>query len=64
MNHSTDFSTFQSTFAIGDRKVGPGQPVFIIAEAGVAHFGDMGLARDLVDLAAEGGADAFKNSIL
>ena len=60
MNHSTDFSTFQSTFAIGDRKVGPEQPVFIIAEAGVAHFGDMGLARDLVDLAAEGGADAFK----
>jgi N-acetylneuraminate synthase/N,N'-diacetyllegionaminate synthase len=34
--------------------------VFVIAEAGVSHFGDMTLARELVDLAAESGADAFK----
>lgn len=51
---------FQRSFAIGDRMVGPDHPVFFIAEAGVAHFGDMALARDLVDLAADAGADAFK----
>lgn len=48
------------TLTIGNRTVGPGYPCLIIAEAGVAHFGDMGLARELVDLAAEGGADVFK----
>lgn len=48
------------SFDIGGRQVGGGAPVFFIAEAGVAHFGDMGLARELVDLAADAGADAFK----
>jgi N-acetylneuraminate synthase/N,N'-diacetyllegionaminate synthase len=50
----------KTAFNIGNHKVGPGAPVFFIAEAGVSHFGDMALARDLVDLAAEAGADAFK----
>ena len=40
--------------------VGANAPVLIIAEAGVSHFGDMKLAFDLVDLAAEAGADVFK----
>lgn len=34
--------------------------VFIIAEAGVNHNGDMGLAKQLIDVAAEAGADAVK----
>lgn len=34
--------------------------VFIIAEAGVNHNGDVGIARRLVDAAAEAGADAVK----
>lgn len=34
--------------------------VFIIAEAGVNHNGDLDLARRLVDAAAEAGADAVK----
>ncbi|UJP11493.1 N-acetylneuraminate synthase family protein [Microbacterium sp. KUDC0406] len=33
---------------------------FVIAEAGVNHNGSIGIARDLVDLAAEAGADAVK----
>jgi N-acetylneuraminate synthase len=33
---------------------------FIIAEAGVNHNGDINLARELVDVAAEAGADAVK----
>jgi len=45
---------------IGDRKVGPGRPCFIIAEAGVNHDGDVDVALRLVDAAAEAGADAVK----
>ncbi len=36
------------------------QPVFIIAEAGVNHNGNLELAKQLVDVAAEAGADAVK----
>ncbi len=47
-------------FIVGDRRVGDGAPVFIVAEAGVNHNGDPALARRLVDVAAEAGADAVK----
>ena len=33
---------------------------YIIAEAGVNHNGDFGLARQLVDAASDAGADAVK----
>jgi N-acetylneuraminate synthase len=42
------------------RKLGSGQPCFILAEAGVNHNGDIGLARKLVDAAVEARADAVK----
>ena len=45
---------------IGAHKVGPDEPVFIIAEAGINHNGDMETARKLVDVAAEAGAHAVK----
>ena len=45
---------------IAGRKVGPGQPCFIIAEAGVNHNGDVKLAKRLINVAAEAGADAVK----
>ena len=45
---------------IDGRKIGTGYPCFIIAEVGVNHNGDMKLARDLIDAAAEAGADAVK----
>ncbi len=45
---------------IGDRNVGPGEPCFVIAEAGVNHNGDLDLARALLDAAADAGADAVK----
>ena len=35
-------------------------PTFIIAEAGVNHNGDIDLARQLIDVAADAGADAVK----
>ena len=45
---------------IGNRLVGNGEPVFIVAEAGVNHNGVLGLAMNLVDVAKEAGADAVK----
>lgn len=45
---------------IGTRAIGPGEPCFIIAEAGVNHNGDRQTAHDLVDAAASAGADAVK----
>ena len=45
---------------IAGRKVGPGQPCFIIAEAGVNHNGDIEMAKRLVEAAARARADAGK----
>ena len=45
---------------IGGRMVGMNQPCFIIAEAGVNHNGDLNLARQLIDVASQAGADAIK----
>lgn len=45
---------------VGDRLIGCGEPVFIIAEAGVNHNGDVNLAKRLIDVASEAGADAVK----
>jgi len=45
---------------IAGKKIGPGQPCFIIAEAGVNHNGDMNLAHRLIDTAGEADADAVK----
>lgn len=42
------------------RKVGPGHPCLIIAEAGVNHNGEVELARQMVNEAAHAGADAVK----
>jgi len=47
-------------FILSGRTIGTGEPVFVIAEAGVNHNGDVALARRLVDAAAECGADAVK----
>lgn len=48
------------TVDIGGRPVGDGQPVFVVAEAGINHNGDVGLARKLIDAAAAAGCDAVK----
>lgn len=51
---------FSQRFEIAGRPVGAGCPVFVIAEAGVAHFGSEEKAYRLVDLALEARADAVK----
>lgn len=48
------------TIEFANRKIGPGNPCFIIAEAGVNHNGSLEMAHRLIDLAAESGADAIK----
>jgi len=47
-------------FDIGDRAVGPGEPTYVIAEAGSNHNGDLETAKELIDVAADAGADAVK----
>jgi N-acetylneuraminate synthase len=45
---------------IGNRTVGDGRPVFLIAEIGINHNGSVDLAKKLVDAAALAGCDAVK----
>ena len=49
-----------ATVKIGKKKVGDGQPCFIIAEIGINHNGDINIAKKLIDLAAFAGCDAVK----
>ncbi|WP_105565066.1 N-acetylneuraminate synthase family protein [Microbacterium halophytorum] len=45
---------------IGSHQVGGGAPAFVIAEIGLNHNGSVELAKQLIDVAAEAGADAVK----
>jgi N-acetylneuraminate synthase len=46
--------------AIGGIPVGPGLPVYIVAEIGINHNGDVAIARQLVDAAVLSGCTAVK----
>jgi N-acetylneuraminate synthase len=48
------------TVTIGSRVVGGGRPAYVIAEIGLNHNGDVDLAKRLIDVAADAGADAVK----
>lgn len=45
---------------IGNRRVGPNQPTFFIAEIGINHNGDLNLAKTLITSAKGAGCDAVK----
>jgi len=45
---------------IGSRRIGSGQPVYVIAEVGSNFDGNLGRAKALAKLAKEVGADAYK----
>jgi len=49
-----------STISINNSKIGRGQPVFLIAEAGINHNGDIAKAHQLIEAAQAAGADAVK----
>ena len=48
------------TVSISSRVIGGGRPVYVIAEIGLNHNGDVDLAKQLIDVAARSGADAVK----
>jgi N,N'-diacetyllegionaminate synthase len=45
---------------IGERRVGEGEPCFLAAEVGINHNGNLDLAHQSIDAAADAGADAVK----
>jgi N-acetylneuraminate synthase len=45
---------------IGDRSIGDGHPVFIVAEIGINHNGDIEIAKALIDAAIRARVDAVK----
>lgn len=47
-------------FTIGDRRVGPGEPTYFIADVAANHDGDLQRAMTLMTLAKEAGADCAK----
>lgn len=53
-------TSFDSTFEIQGRPVGPGHPCYIVAEAGSNHNRDLEIAREMIEIAADAGADAVK----
>lgn len=48
------------TVTIGAHRIGMGEPVYVIAEIGLNHNGDVALAKQLIDVAADAGAQAVK----
>lgn len=45
---------------IGDKEIGYDKPVFIVAEIGINHNGDVEIAKKLIDVAVSAGCDAVK----
>lgn len=48
------------TVRIGGTALGPGHPTYVIAEIGLNHNGDVDIAKKLIDVAADAGAQAVK----
>jgi sialic acid synthase SpsE len=46
--------------AVGKKTIGVGEPVYVIAEIGINHNGDIEIAKQLMDVAVETGCDAVK----
>ncbi|MCX6721585.1 MAG: N-acetylneuraminate synthase family protein [Candidatus Staskawiczbacteria bacterium] len=45
---------------IGNKLIGDGEPVFVVAEIGINHNGDIETAKKLIDMAVSAGCDAVK----
>ena len=49
-----------ATVHVGTRAVGEGEPVYVIAEIGINHNGELDIAKRLIDAAVFSGCDAVK----
>ena len=49
-----------NNFKIGKRIIGKRYPVYIVAEAGINHNGDMNIAKKMIQKAASIGVNAIK----
>jgi N-acetylneuraminate synthase len=45
---------------LGNKMIGDGHPAYVIAEIGINHNGDIGIAKQMIDAAVHSGADAVK----
>ena len=52
--------SFKNRIQIGDAFIGINDPCFVIAEIGINHNGKVSLAKKLIDVAVEAGANAVK----
>jgi N-acetylneuraminate synthase/N,N'-diacetyllegionaminate synthase len=57
---STHMNRSLGSIQVGAQRIGPGEPCFIAAEIGINHNGDMDLAKQSIDAAAEAGVDGVK----
>ena len=48
------------TVIIGSHEIGEGRPAYVIGEIGLNHNGSVELAKKLIDVAADAGAQAVK----
>jgi len=51
---------FAEKIRVGSKTIGPGEPVYIVAEIGINHNGDQELARKTIAAAKNAGVDAVK----
>ena len=47
-------------FEVGSRRIGPGEPLFVVAEIGLNHGGSRVVAQAMIAAAASAGASAVK----
>jgi N-acetylneuraminate synthase len=45
---------------LGNKIIGDGHPTYVIAEIGINHNGDLGIAKQMIEAAVRAGADAVK----
>src|SRR6201989_3681484 len=48
------------TVNVGNKRLCPGQPCYVVAEIGINHNGDIDLAKRLISVAVAAGCDAVK----
>lgn len=48
------------SFKVGNRKIGPDEPILVIGEVAQAHDGSLGQAHAMIDMAADSGCGAVK----